>query len=283
VNLRRARPWIESVALHLVLLALLFVAVPWSSLTVGSRHPRKAPEVRARVVSNRAIERAWRAYRARQDAAARARAAKLAALAAAARKAAAEKKAEEAKLAALREAAAQARAARARALAAQKEAELVRARELAAARAAAAQRAREEALARAAAARARAARLAALAAARARAEAEARAQARALAAAAARRAAARGRVLNAWVAAIRRRVENAWIRPSHSHRSLRCTVYVTLAPGGAVLSAHLGSCNGDPAERESILAAVYRASPLPMPSDPADFVSHLRFLFEPGV
>ncbi len=89
-------------------------------------------------------------------------------------------------------------------------------------------------------------------------------------------------MLNAWVAAIRRRVEDAWIRPERSQTPLRCTVYVTLAPGGAVLSARLGTCNGDAAARESILAAVYRASPLPMPRDPADFVSHLRFLFEPG-
>ncbi len=258
MNLRRALPWIESVALHLVLLALLLVAVPWSTLVVGSHRPRRAPTVHAHVVSRRAVARAWRAYRARREAAVEARAAKLAALAAAARKAAAERKAEEAKLAALRQAALQAKAARARALAAQKQAELVRAR-------------------------ARAAKLAALAAARARAETEARAEARALASAAAARAAARGRVLNAWVAAIRRRVEGAWIPPRGTRHSLRCVVYVTLAPGGVVLSARLGSCSGDPAERESIVAAVYRASPLPMPADPADFVSHLRFLFEPGV
>lgn len=201
MNLRRALPWIESVALHLVLLALLLVAVPWSTLVVGSHRPRRAPTVHAHVVSRRAVARAWRAYRARREAAVEARAAKLAALAAA----------------------------------------------------------------------------------RARAETEARAEARALASAAAARAAARGRVLNAWVAAIRRRVEGAWIPPRGTRHSLRCVVYVTLAPGGVVLSARLGSCSGDPAERESIVAAVYRASPLPMPADPADFVSHLRFLFEPGV
>ena len=263
MNVRRSLPWIQSIGLHLVLLALLFLAVPWSTLLVGSHRRQKTPEVHARVVSDRAVERAWRAYQARKAAAARARAAKLAALAAAVRKAAAERKAEAAKLAALRRAAAKAKAAQARALAARKQAELVRAQALAAARAAAARRAREEALARAAAARART-------------------EARALAAQAAAEAAARGRVLNAWVAAIRRRVEDAWIRPERNPTSLRCTVYVTLAPGGAVLSARLGTCNGDAAARESILAAVYRASPLPMPRDPADFVSHLRFLFEPG-
>jgi colicin import membrane protein len=43
----------------------------------------------------------------------------------------------------------------------------------------------------------------------------------------------------------------------------------------------IGSCNGDQAVRESIEAAVYRASPLPPPSDPALFQRELEITFRP--
>jgi colicin import membrane protein len=43
----------------------------------------------------------------------------------------------------------------------------------------------------------------------------------------------------------------------------------------------IGQCNGDQAVRESIEAAVYRASPLPPPPDPALFDRNLRIDFRP--
>ena len=38
-------------------------------------------------------------------------------------------------------------------------------------------------------------------------------------------------------------------------------LYVTQVPGGEVTQVRIGQCNGDQAVRESIEAAVYRASP----------------------
>ena len=43
----------------------------------------------------------------------------------------------------------------------------------------------------------------------------------------------------------------------------------------------IGECNGDQAVRDSIEAAVYRASPLPPPPDPALFDRQLVIAFTP--
>jgi colicin import membrane protein len=56
---------------------------------------------------------------------------------------------------------------------------------------------------------------------------------------------------------------------------------VTQVPGGEVAKVSIGECNGDQAVRESIEAAVYRASPLPAPPDPALFDRNLKINFKP--
>jgi colicin import membrane protein len=48
-----------------------------------------------------------------------------------------------------------------------------------------------------------------------------------------------------------------------------------------VTGVSIGECNGDQAVRDSIEAAVYRASPLPPPPDPALFDRHLVINFTP--
>lgn len=86
----------------------------------------------------------------------------------------------------------------------------------------------------------------------------------------------------AWIALIRDRVTRAWIRPPSARAGVNCQVHVTQVPGGVVTGVQIGDCNGDAAVRESIEAAVYRASPLPMPSNPDLFDRSLRFNFHPG-
>lgn len=85
----------------------------------------------------------------------------------------------------------------------------------------------------------------------------------------------------AWIAQIAARVNRAWIRPSTARPGLNCEVEVTQVPGGAVTAVQIGRCNGDQAVRESIEAAVYRASPLPTPANPDVFDRNLRFSFRP--
>jgi colicin import membrane protein len=103
------------------------------------------------------------------------------------------------------------------------------------------------------------------------------------AAAAKRAAAARAATLAAqWAAAIQGRVQRAWIRPPSAGPGLDCRVLVTQAPGGSVIRAEVRSCNGDDAVRQSIEAAVFRASPLPPPPDPDLFERIIELRFRPN-
>ena len=84
-----------------------------------------------------------------------------------------------------------------------------------------------------------------------------------------------------WVTEVTQRVEAAWIKPPTAGSNLNCTIRVVLVPGGAVSSVSLGRCNGDEAVRESIEAAVYRASPLPPLPDPDLYHQQINFVFAP--
>jgi colicin import membrane protein len=84
-----------------------------------------------------------------------------------------------------------------------------------------------------------------------------------------------------WQAQIRARITRAWLRPPTARPGIECVLYVTQVPGGEVTNVRIGECNGDQAVRESIEAAVYRASPLPPPPDPSLFDRDLRINFKP--
>jgi len=84
-----------------------------------------------------------------------------------------------------------------------------------------------------------------------------------------------------YVALITSRINRAWIRPPSVRAGLSCELRVTQVPGGEVTGVQIGSCNGDQAARESIEAAVYRASPLPTPSNPDLFDRNLTIRFHP--
>jgi colicin import membrane protein len=84
-----------------------------------------------------------------------------------------------------------------------------------------------------------------------------------------------------YIGQITGRIERAWIRPSSARAGLECEVRVTQVPGGAVTAVQVTRCNGDEAVKQSIEAAVYRASPLPLPSDPALFERNLVVTFRP--
>ncbi|HLS82355.1 MAG TPA: cell envelope integrity protein TolA [Steroidobacter sp.] len=88
-------------------------------------------------------------------------------------------------------------------------------------------------------------------------------------------------LLNQYIAMIEQRVVRNWNRPPSARPGLDCKVRVTQTPGGAVLSVQIETCNGDAAVRQSIEAAVMRASPLPPPPDPRLFERNLVLLFRP--
>jgi colicin import membrane protein len=85
-----------------------------------------------------------------------------------------------------------------------------------------------------------------------------------------------------WHAQIVARIQRAWIRPPSAQPGIECIVSVTQVPGGEVTAVRVTSCSGgDAALRESVEAAVYRASPLPSPPDPALFERNLELTFAP--
>ena len=90
-----------------------------------------------------------------------------------------------------------------------------------------------------------------------------------------------GPALASWQAQIAAKINRAWLRPPTARPGIECMLNVTQVPGGEVTEVTIGACNGDQAVRESIEAAVYRASPLPAPPDPALFDRHLRIDFKP--
>ena len=85
-----------------------------------------------------------------------------------------------------------------------------------------------------------------------------------------------------WHAAIVARIERAWIRPPSAQPGVTCIVSVSQVPGGEVTAVKVNSCSvPDAALRESVEAAVLRASPLPPPPDPALFERNLELTFAP--
>lgn len=84
-----------------------------------------------------------------------------------------------------------------------------------------------------------------------------------------------------YVAMIQARIQRNWIRPATARAGLKCTVRVTQIPGGEVVGATLGTCNGDEVARQSIVSAVLRSSPLPTPPDPSLFERNLEIEFVP--
>lgn len=92
---------------------------------------------------------------------------------------------------------------------------------------------------------------------------------------------ARSGVKDEYRALLTQAIERNWIRPPSARAGLACTLYVNQAAGGTVVDVRLGTCNGDEAVRESIVTAVYKASPLPPPSDPRAFERRLEIVFKP--
>ena len=82
-------------------------------------------------------------------------------------------------------------------------------------------------------------------------------------------------------ATIRQKIQRNWSVPASMGDEVVCVVHVRQVPGGEVIAVNILSCNGDDAVRRSIEAAIYRASPLPEPSDPDLFVRDLELTMRP--
>ena len=84
-----------------------------------------------------------------------------------------------------------------------------------------------------------------------------------------------------YIADIQSKVARHWIRPASARQGLSCKVVVNQIPGGEVINVRTTKCIGDDVFRRSVEAAVYKASPLPRPSDPGLFDREIVFNFKP--
>jgi colicin import membrane protein len=94
-------------------------------------------------------------------------------------------------------------------------------------------------------------------------------------------AARNGAAVANWASLIAAKITHAWLRPPTAKAGIDCMLNVTQVAGGEVTQVTFGESNGDQAVRESIEAAVYRASPLPPPPDPSLFDRNLKIEFKP--
>lgn len=66
-------------------------------------------------------------------------------------------------------------------------------------------------------------------------------------------------------------ISRRWILPENASSNLSSQFRIRLAPDGAVLEVSLTRSSGDPILDRSAQSAIYKASPLPVPSDPDTF------------
>lgn len=66
-------------------------------------------------------------------------------------------------------------------------------------------------------------------------------------------------------------ISNKWILPENANSQMSSQFQIHLAPNGAVLDVNLTRSSGDPVLDRSAKDAIYKASPLPVPSDPKTF------------
>jgi colicin import membrane protein len=89
--------------------------------------------------------------------------------------------------------------------------------------------------------------------------------------------------LSEFIPYIQEKVQNNWLRPLGSPPGLSCVIQVTLIPGGEVVGTRVVRSSGNQLFDESVERAVQKASPLPLPDDPALFkyFREINFKFVP--
>ena len=82
---------------------------------------------------------------------------------------------------------------------------------------------------------------------------------------------------------IRERVTRNWSRPAGAPDGLNCLVRVRMAPGGEVLDVKTVKSSGNVLFDRSVVNAVYKAAPLPVPDDPKlfQYVREINIKFDP--
>lgn len=87
-------------------------------------------------------------------------------------------------------------------------------------------------------------------------------------------------VVNKYKALILQAISEHWLVPTQANKSLYSELMIRVAPGGVVLDVQITKSSGDPSLDSSARAAVLKASPLPVPSDPAAFTAFRQFVLK---
>ena len=86
--------------------------------------------------------------------------------------------------------------------------------------------------------------------------------------------------VNKYKALILQAISERWIVPTQANKKLYCELMIRVAPGGMVLDVQITKTSGDPSLDRSARAAVLKASPLPVPNDPAAFEAFRQFVLK---
>ena len=87
--------------------------------------------------------------------------------------------------------------------------------------------------------------------------------------------------LSEYSAQIKAAVERNWLRPPGAPEHLNCLVDVSQIPSGDVVNVSIAKSSGDRAFDQSVVNAVWKSSPLPLPKDPTLFRRELQLVFDP--
>lgn len=95
-----------------------------------------------------------------------------------------------------------------------------------------------------------------------------------------RLAAIRSGKLADWISVVNGKVMRMWLEPPGLGDDFYCEFEVRQIPGGEVVSVKAGRCDNE-VLRRSAEAAIWKASPLPPPSDPSLFDQYVNIVFSP--
>lgn len=75
-------------------------------------------------------------------------------------------------------------------------------------------------------------------------------------------------------------ISENWIVPVGANKNLTSELMIRLAPGGVVLDVQVTKSSGDPSLDSSVRAAVFKASPLPVPPESDRFETFRQFVLK---